>query len=105
MLLSCTQSFAKPFVPAYLLGRKRPPQRLPASVGLGADNEAIEYTAHGIDGWQDFWCSELADQHDGAQRDLGRHWAYVITAQETMTATSRWIYQLFLHTKPSLSQG
>jgi tetratricopeptide (TPR) repeat protein len=40
------------FVPAYLLGRKRLPQRLPAFVGLGDENEAIEYAAHGIDGWR-----------------------------------------------------
>lgn len=40
------------FVPAYLLGRKRLPQRLPAFVGMGDENEAIEYAAHGIDGWR-----------------------------------------------------
>lgn len=40
------------FVPAFLLGRKRLPQRLPAYVGMGDENEAIEYAAHGSAGWR-----------------------------------------------------
>lgn len=40
------------FVPAYLLGRKRLPQRLPEFIGMGDENEAIEYAAHGIDAWR-----------------------------------------------------
>jgi len=39
------------FVPAYLLGRKRLPQRLPQLVGFGDENEAIEYVAHGAAAW------------------------------------------------------
>ncbi len=33
-----------PFVPAYLLGRKPLPRRLPASVGFGDEDEAVAYT-------------------------------------------------------------
>jgi tetratricopeptide (TPR) repeat protein len=40
------------FVPAYLLGRKRLPQRLPEYVGFGDDSEAIEYAAHGTEAWR-----------------------------------------------------
>ena len=40
------------FVPVYLLGRKRLPQRLPQYVGLGDDNEAIAYVAHGAAAWR-----------------------------------------------------
>ncbi|CAA9389896.1 MAG: hypothetical protein AVDCRST_MAG93-9669 [uncultured Chloroflexia bacterium] len=39
------------FVPAYLLGRKRLPQRLPEYIGFGDENEAIEYAAHGAAAW------------------------------------------------------
>ncbi len=40
------------FVPAYLLGRKRLPQRLPEYVGLGDASEAIEYAAHNREVWR-----------------------------------------------------
>ncbi len=40
------------FVPAYLLGRKRLPQRLPEYIGLGDDTEAIEYAAHNREVWR-----------------------------------------------------
>jgi len=33
------------FVPAYLLGRRRMPKQLPATIGLGDNNEAIAYAA------------------------------------------------------------
>jgi tetratricopeptide (TPR) repeat protein len=34
-----------PYVPAYLLGRKRLPKRLPPYVGFGDENEAVYYSA------------------------------------------------------------
>ncbi len=43
---------ANRFVPAYLLGQKRLPQRLPQLVGFGDENEAIEYVAHGAAAWR-----------------------------------------------------
>ncbi len=39
------------FVPAYLLGQKRLPQRLPEYVGMGDDNEAIAYAVDGLSAW------------------------------------------------------
>jgi len=39
------------YVPAYLLGRKRLPQSLPAYIGFGDENEAIDYTAQFFNGW------------------------------------------------------
>jgi tetratricopeptide (TPR) repeat protein len=39
------------FVPAYLLGRRRIPKQLPATIGLGDNNEAIAYAAD----YKTFW--------------------------------------------------
>ena len=40
-----------PFVPAYLLGRKPLPRRLPASVGFGDEDEAVAYLAEAAEAW------------------------------------------------------
>jgi tetratricopeptide (TPR) repeat protein len=40
-----------PFVPAYLLGRKKLPRRLPAYVGFGDENEAVAYIAEAAEAW------------------------------------------------------
>ena len=40
-----------PFVPAYLLGRKKLPRQLPAYVGFGDENEAVTYVAEAVEGW------------------------------------------------------
>ena len=41
-----------PFVPAYLLGLKPLPRRLPAYVGFGDENEAVTYIAEAAEGWR-----------------------------------------------------
>ncbi|MCW5848692.1 MAG: hypothetical protein KIT87_01150 [Anaerolineae bacterium] len=38
-------------VPAYLLGRKRLPNQLPPYVGLGDDNEAVDYVVGAAENW------------------------------------------------------
>lgn len=40
------------FVPAYLLGRKRLPYRLPPYIGFGDENEAIEYVVGAMKAWR-----------------------------------------------------
>lgn len=40
-----------PFVPAYLLGRKKLPRQLPAYVGFGDENEAVAYVVEAAEGW------------------------------------------------------
>jgi tetratricopeptide (TPR) repeat protein len=40
-----------PFVPAYLLGRKKLPRQLPAYVGFGDENEAVAYVAEAAEAW------------------------------------------------------
>ena len=42
---------ANPFVPAYLLGLKPLPRRLPASVGFGDEDEAVAYIAEAVEPW------------------------------------------------------
>lgn len=44
---------SNPYVPAYLLGRKRLPSRLPEMIGLGDESEAIYCAAGQIDAWRD----------------------------------------------------
>jgi hypothetical protein len=39
------------FVPAYLLGNKRLPRRLPDYIGFGDENEAVSYAAGAITVW------------------------------------------------------
>lgn len=39
-------------VPAYLLGRKKLPRRLPDMIGFGDESEAICYAAENIDAWK-----------------------------------------------------
>ncbi len=39
------------FMPAYLLGRKPLPRRLPAYVGFGDENEAVAYIAEAAEAW------------------------------------------------------
>ena len=41
-----------PFVPAYLLGRKRLPKRLPGYMGFGDENEAKHYAVEATSIWQ-----------------------------------------------------
>lgn len=41
-----------PFVPTYLLGRKRLPLRLPDYIGMGDENEAVVYVSEAIRAWQ-----------------------------------------------------
>ncbi len=43
---------ANPHVPAYLLGRKKMPKRLPDYIGFGDENEAIAYVGDNASGWQ-----------------------------------------------------
>jgi hypothetical protein len=40
-----------PFAPAYLLGRKELPRRVPAYVGFGDENEAVADVAEAAEGW------------------------------------------------------
>jgi len=40
-----------PFVPAYLLGEKRLPKKLPDYIGFGDDSEAVAYAAEAMDLW------------------------------------------------------
>ena len=40
------------FVPAYLLGRKKLPDQMPAFIGWGDDSEAVEYAAEALDLWR-----------------------------------------------------
>ena len=42
-----------PFVPAYLLGTKKIPRRLPDVVGFGDESEAIGYAGDNVSGWRD----------------------------------------------------
>lgn len=41
-----------PFVPVYLTGQKRIPNRLPDYIGLGDDNEAVDYAAAHLNHWR-----------------------------------------------------
>jgi len=41
-----------PYVPAYLIGRKRLPIRLPGYIGLGDESEAVVYASEAIRAWQ-----------------------------------------------------
>jgi tetratricopeptide (TPR) repeat protein len=41
-----------PHVPAYLLGRKRLPRRLPDFIGFGDEDEAVAYTAGARENWR-----------------------------------------------------
>ena len=43
---------ANPFVPSYLLGRKRLPKRLPEYIGFGDESEAVDYVIDAIPAWQ-----------------------------------------------------
>jgi tetratricopeptide (TPR) repeat protein len=43
---------SNPHVPAYLLGRKKLPRRLPDSVGFGDDSEAVCYATENLNVWQ-----------------------------------------------------
>jgi tetratricopeptide (TPR) repeat protein len=40
-----------PFVPAYLLGRKKLPRHLPAYIGVGDEDEAVAYVAEAPEAW------------------------------------------------------
>lgn len=40
------------YVPAYLLGKKKMPKQMPAYVGFGDENEAIDYASTGIAHWR-----------------------------------------------------
>ena len=42
---------ANRFVPPYLLGRKKLPRQMPGYIGLGDENEAIDYAAGAIESW------------------------------------------------------
>jgi tetratricopeptide (TPR) repeat protein len=42
---------ANPFVPLYLLGARPLPEQLPAYVGIGDEDEAVAYVAHGGMAW------------------------------------------------------
>jgi tetratricopeptide (TPR) repeat protein len=43
---------SNPHVPAYMLGRKKLPRRLPDLIGFGDESEAICYAAENIDAWK-----------------------------------------------------
>ena len=40
------------FVPAYLLGKKRLPVRLPETIGMGDETEAMDYASHYLNYWR-----------------------------------------------------
>lgn len=40
------------FVPPFLLGRKKPPKRMPAFISPGQESEAVDYVVDGILPWQ-----------------------------------------------------
>jgi tetratricopeptide (TPR) repeat protein len=41
-----------PHVPAYLLGKKKLPRRLPDYIGMGDENEAVVYAISAVAGWK-----------------------------------------------------
>jgi tetratricopeptide (TPR) repeat protein len=43
---------SNPYVPAYLLGTKRMPRRLPAYIGFGDENEAVDYVVGAAENWR-----------------------------------------------------
>jgi tetratricopeptide (TPR) repeat protein len=57
---------ANPFVPPYLLGRKRLPKRLPEYIGFGDESEAVDYVMDAISAWQ---------KTAGALEWLAKQWA------------------------------
>jgi tetratricopeptide (TPR) repeat protein len=50
--LLVTARQVNPHVPAYLLGKKKLPKRLPDYVGMGDENEAAVYASSAIGGWK-----------------------------------------------------
>lgn len=43
---------SNPHVPAYLLGKKKVPKRLPDYMGMGDESEAVVYASTGAEGWR-----------------------------------------------------
>lgn len=43
---------ANQFVPSFLLGQKSIPRALPAAIGVGDENEAVDYAYRGTDNWR-----------------------------------------------------
>jgi hypothetical protein len=41
-----------PHIPAFMLGRKKLPRRLPDQIGFGDESEAVCYAAENIDDWK-----------------------------------------------------
>jgi hypothetical protein len=54
-----------PFVPLYLLGRRKLPKHLPEYLSLGDESEAVAYAAEALAGWQ---------KTPGALEWLGDQW-------------------------------
>lgn len=57
-----------PYVPAYLLGRKRMPRSLPSTVGFGDESEAVDCAAGQGSAWRETpgaleWLRRVAHQH------------------------------------------
>lgn len=59
------------FIPAYLLGRKRLPRHLPFYIGIGDENEAIDYAAATIPIWQKTEGALEWLKHDYRLNDIG----------------------------------
>jgi tetratricopeptide (TPR) repeat protein len=63
-----------PYVPAYLLGRKRLPRQLPAYVGFGDENEAIACVAEQMTAWHRTpgalaWLEQALEQAEGRSKE------------------------------------
>jgi hypothetical protein len=50
--LLVTAQKVNPHVPAYLLGKKKLPKRLPDYIGMGDENEAVVYASGAAGGWK-----------------------------------------------------
>ena len=64
---------ANPHVPAYLLGRKKPPRTLPQYHGFGDASEAASFAANGVAAWQAApgaaaWLAALAEPRPSGRR-------------------------------------
>jgi tetratricopeptide (TPR) repeat protein len=56
------------FVPLYLLGKKKFPKQMPAYVGFGDENEAVDYAVEGIQVWRKNpaaleWLQKMVDEY------------------------------------------
>ncbi len=68
---------ANPFVPSYLLGQSRLPERPPEYMGIGDEDEAVVYAAQAIPAWDATegalkWLFDIWQESESPERDLLR---------------------------------